>query len=231
VGIEVVPATGRWDDFASFMVPRKPGGGGCICVVYRNSSLDMPGRIAHMRGLCEGEPGPGVLAYVDGEVAGWCSVAPKSTHRALVNSRTIPHVDDADAWSVVCFVVRPGFRRRGLMHDLLDGAVEHASAMGATVLEGYPVDPAGGRVDQTSGYVGTVGLFEAHGFKRVTQTAGRRGGSPRWLVRRELSAGDREGLQLTREQRRLAKGGQVGSRRAHLHDHEGKTPCTHTFLS
>jgi GNAT superfamily N-acetyltransferase len=187
VGIEVVPATGRWDDFASFMAPRKPGGGGCVCVVYRNSSLDMPGRIAYMRSLCDSEPGPGVLAYVDGEVAGWCSVAPKSAHRALVNSRTIPHVDDADAWSIVCFVVRPGFRRRGLMHDLLDGAVGHASAMGATVLEGYPVEPDGGRVDQTSGYVGTVKLFEAHGFRRVTRTAGRRGGSPRWLVRRELS--------------------------------------------
>jgi len=58
---------------------------------------------------------------------------------------------------VVCFVVRPGFRRRGLMHQLLDG-----------------------------GYVGTVQLFEAHGFKRVRQTTGRRGGKPRWLVRREL---------------------------------------------
>jgi hypothetical protein len=41
MGIEVLPATGRWDDFASFMVPRKPGGG----VSYRNSSLGMPGRI------------------------------------------------------------------------------------------------------------------------------------------------------------------------------------------
>ena len=108
MGIEVRPATGRWDAFASFMVPRKPGGRGCVCVAYRNSSLDMPGRIAHMRALCASAPGPGVLAYVDGEVAGWCSVAPKSTYRALVNSRTIPHVQDEDAWSVVCFVVRPG---------------------------------------------------------------------------------------------------------------------------
>ena len=129
------PATGRWDDFASFMVPRKPGGRGCVCMAYRNSSLDMPGRIAHMRALCESEPGPGVLAYVDDEVAGWCSVAPKSTYRALVNSRTIPHLADEGAWSVVCFVVRPGFRRRGLRHQLLDGAVGHAHAMGAVVLE------------------------------------------------------------------------------------------------
>src|ERR1700689_5892267 len=132
MGIDVLPATGRWDDFASFMAPRMPGGGGCFCVVYRNSSLDMPGRIALMRALCASEPGPGVLAYVDDQVAGWCSVAPKSTYRALVNSRTIPHVDDADAWSVVCFVVRPGFRHRGLLHQLLAGAVGHAFSMGHT---------------------------------------------------------------------------------------------------
>jgi hypothetical protein len=42
MGIEVLPATGRWDDFASFMVPRKPGGRGRVCIAYRNSSLDMP---------------------------------------------------------------------------------------------------------------------------------------------------------------------------------------------
>ena len=186
MGVQVLPAMGRWEDFASLMVPRKPGGGGCVCMAYRNSSLDMPSRIAHMRALCADEPGPGVLAYVDGEMAGWCSVAPKSTYRALVNSRTIPHVQDEGAWSVVCFVVRPGFRRRGLMHQLLEGAVGHAHAMGATVLEGYPVDPGSERVDQTGGYVGTVPLFEAHGFSRVCQTAGHSGGKPRWLVRHEL---------------------------------------------
>lgn len=156
-------------------------------MAYRDRSLDKPGRIAHMRALCASEPGPGVLAYVDGEVAGWCSVAPKSSYQALVNSRTIPHVQDEDAWSVVCFVVRPGFRRRGLMHELLDGAVGHAQAMGAAVLEGYPVDPEGERIEQTAGYVGTVPLFEAHGFSRVCQTAGHSGRKHRWLVRRELS--------------------------------------------
>jgi len=168
------------------MVPRKPGGHGCVCMAYRNSSLDLPRRISHMRSLCAAEPGPGVLAYVDGHVAGWCSVAPKPTYRALVNSRTIPHVDDDDIWSVVCFVIGVGFRRRGLMHDLLDGAVVHALDSGAPALEGYPVETSGGRVDQNSGYVGTVNLFESHGFHRVGPTTGKRGGKPRWLVRREL---------------------------------------------
>jgi len=38
------------------------------------------------------------------------------------------------------------------MHQLLDGAAGHAQAMGATMLEGYPVDPGGQRINQTSGY-------------------------------------------------------------------------------
>jgi hypothetical protein len=72
------------------------------------------------------------------------------------------------------------------MHELLDGAVEHAQMMGATALEGYPVDPGGERVDQTAGYVGSVRLFEAHGFSRLCPTTGHSGGKPRWLVRRAL---------------------------------------------
>ena len=58
MGIEVRPVTGRRDDFASLMVTRKPGGSGCVCMAYRNSSLDMPRRIAHMRALCDGNRVP-----------------------------------------------------------------------------------------------------------------------------------------------------------------------------
>lgn len=184
--IEVLPATGRWDDFASFMVPRKPGGGGCVCMAYRNQSLDMPARIAHMRDECSREPGPGVLAYRDGVVAGWASVAPRSTYRRLMNSRTIPHLDDRDPWSVVCFVVRAGHRRQGVMHDLLDGAVAHAERHGAEVVEGYPADVGDARVDAISGYVGTVALFERHGFVRAAPTTAHSGHRERWIMRREL---------------------------------------------
>lgn len=140
-----------------------------------------------VRDECSRAPGPGVLAYVDGEPAGWCSVAPRSTYRRLMNSRTIPFVDDLDPWSVVCFVVRAGFRRQGLMHHLLDGAVQHARDSGAEVVEGYPADADTGRIDVISGYVGTTRLFEAHGFTRAVQTTGVSGGKPRWVMRRELA--------------------------------------------
>src|SRR3954468_24423729 len=137
--IEVLPAVGRFDDFALVAGVQKPGAGGCWCMSYRDSRLNNLERPLYMADECSREPGPGVLAYVDGEVAGWCSVAPRSSYRRLMNSRTIPFVDDRDAWSIVCFVVRPRFRRQGLMHELLAGAVEHAAASGAQVVEGYPV--------------------------------------------------------------------------------------------
>lgn len=180
MSVEVLPAVGRYDDFTAVVGSR------CLCMAYRNSSLGLEERRSYMQGECATEPGPGVLAYLDGEPAGWCSIAPRTTYRRLMRSRTIPHVDDRDPWSAVCFVVRAGFRKRGLMHDLLDGAVAHAADNGAAVVEGYPADVGDDRVDVISGYVGTTRLFEQHGFARVLQTGGQSGGRPRWLMRREL---------------------------------------------
>jgi GNAT superfamily N-acetyltransferase len=183
--VQVTPAVDRFDDFAAVVGP-KTGIRGCWCMAYRQSTLGMEQRIEYMRGECADQPGPGVLAYVDGTPAGWCSIAPRSSYRRLTRSRTIPHVDDRDPWAAVCFVVRTGYRRRGLMHELLDGAVEHARKHGAEVVEGYPADTSDGPVDVTSGYVGTVALFEQHGFERVLQTAAHSGHRPRWLMRRVL---------------------------------------------
>ena len=186
--VVVRSAVGRFDDFAEVVGVKKPGGAGCWCMAYRDSRVANEDRPAYMRDACGREPGPGVLAYVDDEPVAWCSVAPRSSYRRLMHSRTIPFVDDRDPWSVVCFVVRGGHRGRGLMAPLLRGAVEHAAAHGADVVEGYPVQVAPGeRVDVISGYVGTTRLFERVGFSVVAPTTGRSGGRPRVVVRRELT--------------------------------------------
>lgn len=190
MSVNVVSAVGRWDGFYEVVGVKKPGGRGCWCMSYRDSRVPAEAREAYMRGECESEPGPGVLAYVNGVPAGWCSVAPKSSYRRLLNSRTIPVIDDRDPWVAVCFVVRPPFRRQGLMHRLLEGAVAHASAHGAEVVEGYPVESdTPGRVDVISGYVGTTSQFERAGFTRIVETTAHSGGRVRWLMRRELGAG------------------------------------------
>jgi GNAT superfamily N-acetyltransferase len=184
--LDVRSAVGRFDDLSAVIGVRRPDGRGCWCMSYRDSRVPVGERSEYMRGECATEPGPGVLIYVDDVVAGWCSIAPRASYRRLVNSRTIPAPDQPDVWIAVCFVVRAGYRKRGLMHHLLAGAVRHATGYGAEVVEGYPVDPGDGRVDVISGYVGTVGLFEQAGFTRVASTTGRSGGQPRWVMRKML---------------------------------------------
>ena len=178
--IDVRPALGRFDDVRALVGTQRPGARGCWCTAYRDSRIPADERPDRMREECASEPGPGVLVYVDDTVAGWCSIAPRSGYRRLLNSRTIPILDARDTWIAVCFVVRAGYRKHGLMHRLLVGAVLHARAHGAEVVEGYPVDPGDGRDDVVSGYVGTVGLFERAGFQRAALTTSRSGGYPRW---------------------------------------------------
>src|ERR1700712_4424967 len=132
--IEILPAVGRFDDVYEVIGVKKPGGGGCWCMSYRDTRLHNDERPLYMADECSREPGPGVLAYVDGKVAGWCSIAPRPSYRRLMHSRTIPILekpDVAEVWAAVCFVVRPKFRRQGLMNKLLEGAVEHARVHGA----------------------------------------------------------------------------------------------------
>ena len=184
--IDVQPALGRFDDFAAVVGTQRSDAGGCWCMSYRDSRVPVQERWGYMKDECATEPGPGVLVYVDDTVAGWCSIAPRASYRRLLHSRTIPILDDRDAWIAVCFVVRAGYRKHGLMHRLLEGAVAHAKSCGAEVVEGYPVEAGGTRVDVISGYVGTVELFEKAGFERAAPTQGRSGGRPRWVMCKTL---------------------------------------------
>ncbi|ACQ79823.1 GCN5-related protein N-acetyltransferase [Beutenbergia cavernae DSM 12333] len=192
--IEVHPATPeRFDDVAAVLAPRSPDVPTCWCLSMRlpnaeNHALRGADRGARLRRYAEEGTPPGVVAYVDGEPAGWCSIAPRSSHHRLTHSRTIPTVDDVPVWSIVCLVVRPRFRRRGLARHLLDGAVDYARSRGAPVVEAYPVDPGERRLSSAFAYMGTMSLFEAAGFVRVAETSARAGGAPRWLVRLDLSA-------------------------------------------
>ncbi len=90
-------------------------------------------------------------------------------------------------WCVWCIRVRPGYRGRGISHHLLQGAVDFAREQGAPVVEGYPVDNRGEKVDLTMAYVGTRALFERAGFTKVADTESVLDGFPRVLMRRVLA--------------------------------------------
>lgn len=191
MSITTRPAT-AFDDVRTMVGPKRPDANVCWCLSYRltsskeNNTLSGTARGDKVRELMEQGP-PGVLAYdAQGEVVGWAAVHPRAD-TSFATSRKIPHIDDADVWAVWCIKVRPGHRKQGISHTLLQGAVDLARAKGAPAIEGYPVDNHGEKVDLTMAYVGTKKLFEAAGFTQAAETDSVLNGFPRVLMRLDLA--------------------------------------------
>jgi GNAT superfamily N-acetyltransferase len=192
-GIRIVPArVDRWDDVAGLL--DGDGEHGCWCQAWRGFDARAVSGGKSRRDLLREQmasgavPPPGFVAYLDGEPAGWVGVSVRTETPRLMRSRTIPAIDDLPVWSIGCFRIRPGFRRRGVAKALLDAVVEAARRAGAPGVEAYPIDPEGRRVEVGAGYVGIASMFDAAGFRRVLVTDGHSGRLPRLLVRLDFPA-------------------------------------------
>lgn len=188
--IEVRPAT-EFADVAALVGPKKPTSNVCFCLSYRigsreNQALRGPARADRVRELCREDPPPGVIAYLEGEPVGWAALHPRR-ETSFARNRLIPHVDDLDVWSLWCIRVRPGHRKQGISHALVDGAVAYARERGAPAVEAYPVDNEGEKVNLTMAYVGTRRLFEKAGFEKAADTGSVLDGFPRVLMRLDLT--------------------------------------------
>ena len=130
-------------------------------------------------------PAPGLIAYAEGRAVGWVSVGPREDYIRLVRSKVLAPLDDKPVWSIVCFVVSRGLRGRGVARALLDAAIAHAAANGASLVEGYPVDPSRGRVSAASAYMGPLSMFQKAGFTVAARRQWNKTTPIRPIVRRE----------------------------------------------
>ncbi len=140
-----------------------PAWGSCYCMFYFLGGGENPDwgnapwqeiRQAQHDRISTGRT-TGMLAFVDGRIAGWCNATARSefpSHRKG---------DDEAVCSVVCFVTAPPYRGHGLARRMLEGAVEMARAKGFASIEGYPVRDA---QSPQGAYHGTLELFQGQGF-------------------------------------------------------------------
>ena len=156
----------RWDDLAAFFT-QHGNPNYCWCMRWRlKSSAFTQQRAADRRNglasLAQANTPIGILGYAQGKPVGWCSVAPRETYALLENSTTLKRLDDLPTWSVVCFFIAPALRGQGFTVQLLRAAVTHAIAQGASIIEGYPVEP-----DQSYRFMGSPSAFEQAGFREA----------------------------------------------------------------
>lgn len=141
----------------------------CSCMRWRMTSATYSHatkseRVAALDARIEADIPVGVLAYRDGEPVGWVSVAPRETLGGLERYKALARVDDESVWAVTCFFLDHSVRRQGVTLGLLRAAVEYARSQGATIIEGYPVEP-GARLYT---YMGAPATFLQAGFVDVT---------------------------------------------------------------
>lgn len=165
----------RWDDVQHAL----SGGGdghGCQCiwpVVSRKewNATTFEQRQCMLHHEIESGPPPGLIAYVDGEAAGWIRVGPRTVQTRILRTRAITAatqelLDDSSVWAVTCFVVRREYRGRGLNAQLLRAAIDYARESGARAIEAYPVDTTVGEHRSNDLFHGTLSTFLAQGFEQ-----------------------------------------------------------------
>jgi GNAT superfamily N-acetyltransferase len=143
----------------------------CSCMRWRMTSADYSrstkeDRVAALDARVVADIPVGVLAYRDGEPVGWVSVAPRETLGALERYKALARIDAEPVWAVTCFFLDPSVRRQGVTLGLLRAAVAYASSQGASIIEGYPVEPG----PRLYTYMGAPATFLRAGFVDVTPT-------------------------------------------------------------
>ena len=180
-GVKVYPATAeRWPDIEK-LFGDKGAYAGCWCMFWRLDRAQFKkmkgeGTKAILADMTRKDAVVGLLAYVEEEPVGWCSIGPPSAYAALENSRILKRLDDAPVWSIVCFFVAKPFRNKGIMSQLLQGAVNYAAQQGAQIIEGYPLDMqtpklAGQKLNSYAGYMGIASIFRDVGFEQVAEAS------------------------------------------------------------
>ena len=164
---------------------------GCWCQSWRGrdevgKAADESRSATLLRQMAAPDAPPGFLAYIDDEVVGWAGVSVRGRTPRLDASRTIPRIDAAPVWVIGCFLIRVGYRRKGVASALLKGVVAAARQAGAPGVEAFPIDPVGRRANANFAFVGLATMFDRAGFRRVRETDAHSDSLPRLLVRLDL---------------------------------------------
>ena len=163
----------RWNDFET-LFGAKGACGGCWCMFPRLKRSDYErlkgdGNRRSMKKLVDSRRVTGLLGYVEGKPAAWCSIERRELIGSLGRSRILAPVDDEPVWSIVCLFLAKSRRGRGLSKKMIEAAVRYARSQGATIVEAYPVEPKKSPMPAVFAFPGIASVYLAAGFQEVAR--------------------------------------------------------------
>lgn len=169
------------DDYIRFFDDRAFSDGsaekGCYCVWHHWTSeherarglmpaAERPNRKRDFaRELILGGTLHGFCAFCDGQMVGFCNADLKDNYFRLSRA------DNPESWrgiggervlAIVCYIVAPDMRHKGIAKTLLDYAVRHAQNHGYDFVEGYPSQEFSPR-----DCGGSAGMYTERGFEII----------------------------------------------------------------
>jgi GNAT superfamily N-acetyltransferase len=168
----------EWPDFLALFEEHGPQQG-CWCMYWRVKRAECQrqfgeGNQLAFQSIVESGKVPGILAYLEGQPVGWCSIAPREEFSVLDRSPTLKRIDDEPVWAIVCFFVSKAYRRRGLTEMLIQADIEYARDRGAKIIEAYPLKTEITKLLPYERFMGIESTFERAGFKVVARRSDRR---------------------------------------------------------
>ena len=156
---------------------------GCWCMYWRIGA-EYRNRAAFrnkddFRGIVANGPPPGLLAFAGDLAVGWCQLTPRAALPWLDRTWRLRRTDETPVWSISCFYIRKGYRRKGVTAALIVAALEAARQAKAPALEAYPLDAEKSPTASGTGYAST---FARAGFKVIACHT-----PPRPIMRHDLT--------------------------------------------
>lgn len=154
--------------FDNMVFTENPGWSKCYCYSFhftgRNEEWNKEQNRIAVSELIKNGGMTGYLAFLDNTPIGWCNVNNRNKYQRLSMCYDLD-IDPKDkAASVVCFIVSPQYRRKGIARKMLEQIINDYSKLGYDYLEAYP------EATQTSSeknYKGPMRLYTKLGFEIV----------------------------------------------------------------
>ena len=109
----------------------------------------------------------GFLAYVNNQTVGWCNVNNKEAYSNIPYKDELGESARNKIASIVCFVISPSYRKKGIARTLLQKTIVNLRENGFKWLESYPRT---GELSDAHSYHGPVSLYSSEGFFVVKET-------------------------------------------------------------
>lgn len=141
---------------------------GCYCYFYHFDRSDEKwerqtgesNRQCAVKLIQEGKM-KGYLAYLDGKPIGWCNVNDKINYSRLMSNMELWDETEEKVCSIVCFIISPEYRRKGVASQILGTICDDYSKRGYQYIEAYPRK---GELTSAQHYHGPLSMYIKAGF-------------------------------------------------------------------